>query len=106
MAVLSKISLYFPEKHIAGEKKSIVVGGDAGGTKVNLALFEAADNQVRLIKSNTYHSSAYPSINEILKQFLSENPDYHPEKICLGAAGPVFEGRVEVTNLPWHVDAN
>ena len=36
----------------------------------------------------------------------SENPEYSPEKICLGVAGPVFEGRVTVTNLPWHVDAN
>src|SRR5262249_35223530 len=44
--------------------------------------------------------------NQILKQFLKENPEYHPEKICLGGAGPVFEGRIEVTNLPWHIDAN
>jgi glucokinase len=37
---------------------------------------------------------------------MEENPDYKPEKICLGVAGPVFEGRVAVTNLPWYVDAN
>jgi glucokinase len=106
MAGHSKISLYFPDKQSFGDKKSIVLGGDAGGTKVNLAIFEATDSHVWMIKSSTYHSSGYPSINEILKQFLKENPDYHPEKICLGAAGPVFEGRVEVTNLPWHIDAN
>src|SRR5450755_1248414 len=59
-----------------------------------------------MIKSSTYHSGSFPSVNKILQQFIQENPDYKPEKICLGAAGPVFEGRVEVTNLPWHVDAN
>jgi len=106
MAGHSKISLYFPDKHSFGNKKSVIVGGDAGGTKVNLAIFEVTDSHVWMVRSSTYHSSGYPSINEILKKFLIENQEYHPEKICLGAAGPVFEGRVEVTNLPWHVDAN
>jgi glucokinase len=106
MAGLSKISLYFPDKNFFNNNKQIIVGGDVGGTKVNLAIFEADSSQVLMIRSSTYHSSASPSVNDILKQFLKENPDYHPEKICLGVAGPVFEGRVDVTNLPWHVDAN
>jgi glucokinase len=106
MAGHSKVSLYFPDKISFGNKKAIVVGGDAGGTKVNLAIFEATMNEVRLIKSSTYHSGSFPSVNKILQQFMQENPDYKPEKICLGVAGPVFEGRVAVTNLPWYVDAS
>jgi glucokinase len=106
MAGQSKISLYFPDKLSFGEKKAIILGGDAGGTKVNLAIFEATASDVRMIKCSSYHSSGYPSVNNILQQFLKENPEYHPEKICLGVAGPVFEGRVTVTNLPWHVDVN
>jgi glucokinase len=106
MAGHSKVSLYFPDRNSLGEKKCTVLGGDAGGTKVNLAIFEATASQVRMITSSSYHSSNYPSINGILQQFLKENPDFHPEKICLGVAGPVFEGRVTVTNLPWHVDVN
>jgi glucokinase len=106
MPELSKISLFFPEKQSFDSGKSIVIGGDVGGTKVNLAIFEATPSQVSMIKCSTYHSSSAPSINDILQQFLKENPDFHPEKICLGVAGPVFEGRVTVTNLPWHVDAS
>src|SRR5271169_1722521 len=106
MAGHSKISLYFPDKHFFGDKKAIVIGGDAGGTKVNLAIFEATANEVRMVKSSSYHSANYPSINNILQQFINENPDFHPGKISLGVAGPVFEGRVTVTNLPWHVDVN
>jgi len=106
MAGHSKISLYFPDKHSFADKKSVVLGGDAGGTKVNLAFYEATADDVRMIKSSTYHSPNYPSITSVLQQFIKENPDIHPEKICLGVAGPVFEGRVTVTNLPWHVDAN
>jgi glucokinase len=102
----SKVSLYFPDKISFGDKKCIVIGGDAGGTKVNLAIFEATLNDVRMIKTSTYHSGSFPSVNKILQQFIQENPNYTAEKICLGVAGPVFEGRVAVTNLPWYVDAN
>jgi len=106
MAGYSKISLYFPDKHSFGDKKAFVLGGDAGGTKVNLAIFEATASGVKMIKSSSYQSGSFPSVNKILQQFLQENPDYKPEKICLGVAGPVFEGRVTVTNLPWYLDAN
>jgi len=106
MAGHSKISLYFPDKHSFGDKKAFLLGGDAGGTKVNLAIFEATASGVKMIKSSSYQSGSFPSANKILQQFLQENPDYKPEKICLGVAGPVFEGRVTVTNLPWYLDAN
>src|SRR5579863_5190575 len=105
MAGHSNISLYFPEKNILGDQKIYVLGGDAGGTKVNLAIFEATESGVVLIRSGSFHSGSFPSVNQILKQFLTDNPQYKPEKICLGVAGPVFEGRVTVTNLPWYVDA-
>jgi glucokinase len=105
MAGYSKISLFFPDKYLLEDKKAFVLGGDIGGTKVNLAVFEATASHVKMIRCSTYHSSSAPSLNNILQQFLKENPDLHPEKICLGVAGPVFEGRVTVTNLPWQVDA-
>jgi glucokinase len=106
MAGHSKISLYFPDTHSFGDKKAFILGGDVGGTKVNLAIFEATASDVKMIKSTSYHSGGFPSVNKILQQFQQENPDYQPEKICLGVAGPVFEGRATVTNLPWYVDAN
>jgi glucokinase len=106
MAGHSKISLYFPDKNSTGDKKFYVLGGDAGGTKVNLAIFEATGSTVKMVLHSSYPSGAFPSANEILKKFLSENPGFKPQKICLGVAGPVFEGRVYVTNLPWYIDAH
>jgi glucokinase len=106
MAGHSRISLYFPDKHLFSEKKSVILGGDAGGTKVNLAFFEVTDAGVHLLKSSTYQSGSFSSVHQILKQFLKENPGHSPSKISLGVAGPVFEGRVTVTNVPWHLDAN
>jgi glucokinase len=106
MAGHSKISLYFPDRLLHADKKTFILAGDAGGTKVNLALFEATDTEVKMLKTSTFQSGKFPSVNKILQQFLLENPAYKPDKICLGVAGPVFEGRVTVTNLPWYIDAN
>ena len=53
----SKVSLYFPDKISFGNKKCIVIGGDAGGTKVNLAIFEATLNDVRMIRTSTDSST-------------------------------------------------
>src|SRR5664279_6564847 len=78
MAGHSKISLYFPDKHLFTDKKTIVLGGDAGGTKVNLAFFEATGAGVRMVKASGYHSGSFPSVNKILQQFLVENPGYTP----------------------------
>jgi glucokinase len=106
MAGDSRISLYFPDKLSVRAKKSIILAGDVGGTKVNLAIFEAAADTVTLRYTDSYHSADSPSVNHIINQFLSEHPENHPDKICLGVAGPVFQGHVSVTNLPWQVDTN
>jgi glucokinase len=53
----------------------------------------------------TYHSASFPSFIDILKKFNSDYPDQHAERICLGVAGPVFRGRVELTNLNWNMDS-
>jgi len=105
MAGYLKSSLFFPGNSGSGNKKQIVLAGDAGGTKVNLAIFEAENGQLNLLRSESFHSQAFSSVNLILQEFLNANPDLKPEKVCLGVAGPIFEGRVEVTNLPWHLDA-
>ncbi len=106
MAGHSKLSLYFPDRLSLADKKITLLAGDVGGTKVNLAIFEATSTEVRVVSSATFHSSAYASVNIILQEFLKNNPSFHPEKICLGVAGPVFDGRAVVTNLPWHIDAD
>ncbi len=104
MADPSKISLAFPGRPLLSGKKVCVLAGDVGGTKANLAIFEATTDRINLIKTSTYHSAQYPSVIKILQQFLQENPDSRPERVSLGVAGPVFEGHAEITNLPWHID--
>jgi len=104
MADSPKISLAFPGRRLLGDKKICVLAGDVGGTKANLAIFEATAGQINLVKSSSYHSGQYPSVIKIIQQFFAENPGYQPDRISLGVAGPVFEGHAEITNLPWIID--
>lgn len=104
MADSPMIALNFPGREVLGNNKVCVLAGDVGGTKANLAIFEATADQITLRKTSTYHSGQYDSVIKIIQQFFQENPGYKPDRISLGVAGPVFEGHAEITNLPWVID--
>jgi glucokinase len=77
----------------------MILAGDIGGTKVNLALF---DNAMR-VKEKRYESRAFSCIDEILDDFLKDNV-LKVDKVCLGVAGPVVDGKCSLTNLHWQID--
>jgi glucokinase len=105
MSPLKKMNLAFPRRPPLSGKGLTVLAGDAGGTKTNLALFRATPGNMEPLKETTYHSSSYSSIIDIIKQFLVENGNPLPDRICLGVAGPVLNGKVELTNLSWKLDS-
>ena len=79
----------------------MILAGDIGGTKVNLAYFSEG---LRLHPDNfaSFPSRDYSSLEEIARQFLSARK-LKADYACFGIAGPVKKGRVAVTNLPWVV---
>ena len=82
----------------------MILAGDIGGTKVNMACFDAATLQLAPENLGTYSSHDYASLVDMARRFATE----HRVKLdyaCFGVAGPVKKGRAEVTNLPWIVDA-
>src|SRR5437870_7321841 len=83
----------------------MILAGDIGGTKVNLAFFEVAGQQVKSSVVGTYPSRPHASLQEIVRQFLSAH-NLTVEYACFGIAGPVKKGRAQLTNLPWLVDAH
>ncbi len=55
-------------------------------------------------KTASYPSHDHGALAEIIRKFLSgDHSDIR--QACFGVAGPVKGGVVEVTNLPWIVDA-
>lgn len=77
----------------------MILAGDIGGTKVNFAFF-SGDLRLRPENMASYPSRDFSSLEEIAQKFLAERK-LTAQFACFGIAGPVKEGRVEVTNLPW-----
>ena len=95
------ISLHKKPAHNA-----IVLAADIGGTKINLALCEYKNNFPKILFSAKYNSKDYTSVEVVIKQFLAANNSLKPTAICIGAAGPVQDNKVEFTNLSWKVDGD
>jgi len=79
----------------------MILAGDIGGTKTNLALF---DKHLRSVVQKTYLSREHAGPYEMIRHFASET-GMRFRLACFGVAGPVRDGRCKTTNLPWVVDA-
>jgi glucokinase len=82
------------------------LAGDIGGTKVNLGLFAHRERELRLARGEKYLSRRYARLEDLVREFLSAGAPEKSEAACFGIAGPVRNGRVQVTNLPWKVEAD
>ena len=80
----------------------MILAGDVGGTKTNLALFRREGAGLSRERIATYPSREFPGLEAILRDFLAQAPPV--ERACVGVAGPVFSGRCRLTNLDWVVE--
>ena len=82
------------------------LAGDIGGTKTNLATYTYEGGTDRLVatKVAAFPSKDHGTLAEIIRKFLGDGPSTI-QQACFGVAGPVKGGKVQVTNLPWIVDA-
>jgi len=81
----------------------MILAGDIGGTHARLAYFQPQNGHLRLLSERVFPSREHSELGEIVSQFL-EASDARPELACFGIAGPVLNGRVETSNLPWVVE--
>ena len=80
----------------------MILAGDVGGTKVHLALFDFTDGNLKHARDKQFPAKDYAGLEEIVKEFVVA------EKVtaaCFGVPGPVREGRLRLTNLPWTLDS-
>ena len=77
----------------------MILSGDIGGTKVNLAFF---DSSMRITEKR-YESRDFSGIEKILDDFLKNN-DSKVEKACFGVACRIINGKCLLTNLSWQVE--
>ncbi len=81
----------------------ILLAGDIGGTKTDLALFSPERGPGAPLVEATFPSARYPSLEALVQEFLG--PARPPiSGACFGVAGPVINGQSKITNLPWVID--
>jgi glucokinase len=82
----------------------MIIAGDIGGTKTNVALFESDGSSLgKVVVQQSFPSGKYGSLESILEEFVAA---HRPEKVthaCFGVAGPVVGNIVETSNLAWNV---
>ena len=81
----------------------MLIAGDIGGTKTDLAIFSREIGPHVALAESKVHSADYASLEAIVQEFLAKwtKPI---DGACFAIAGPVIEGRVKTTNLPWVVE--
>jgi len=88
----------------------VILAGDVGGTKCNLALFAERDGKLEFVYRRRFASKEFAQFDLIVKEFSRQAAPYlNDQKVTaagFGVAGPVVNNRIHATNLPWVVDAD
>ena len=82
---------------------ALLLAGDIGGTKTTLALYSMAAGPFAPVAQATSPSREFASLEAIVAVFLQDHPA-QPRRASFGIAGPVVDGRVQATNLPWVIE--
>jgi glucokinase len=81
----------------------MILAGDIGGTNARLAYFQPQNGHLHLVSERVFPSREHNELGEIVAEFLGDSKT-RPEAACFGIAGPVQNGRVETSNLPWVIE--
>ena len=86
----------------------MILAGDVGGTKCNLALFLEENGKLTSVFQQRFASKEFAQFDRIVKEFSRQAAPYLAGNRIVaagfGVAGPVINNRVRATNLPWTVD--
>ena len=82
----------------------MILAGDVGGTNARLAFFDVMNGTFRLVSVSVFPSREYAGLDQIVSKFVTTS-NLHPDAACFGVAGPVRNGRVETSNLPWVIES-
>jgi glucokinase len=89
----------------------MILAGDVGGTKVHLALYSFENNRLKPIRDQKFPAHDFACLDDVVKRFLGEGEGHAAAPVdeifsaCFGCPGPVRDGHLKLTNLPWTLDA-
>lgn len=78
------------------ERSYTILAGDIGATKMLLAVFNVTDGKLSCLREQKFITKECNQIEDTIKQFvgIDEIP-----LVSLGVAGPVIDGKVNITNI-------
>ena len=84
----------------------MILAGDVGGTKVHLALYNFVDGQLAHVRDEKFPAAEYACLDDVVNAFLAKGNEPKDGIVasCFGCPGPVRDGRLKLTNLPWSLD--
>ncbi|MGP1676535.1 MAG: glucokinase [Burkholderiales bacterium] len=88
----------------------MILAGDIGGTKALLQLATVRAGRPAPVLERRYAVADFADFSAMLARFLDECRAYRGRELrlgsaCFGAAGPVSDNCIQMTNLPWRIDA-
>lgn len=75
---------------------------DVGGTNTRVALAHGrriVDGSIR-----RYANAEFPGLESVLRRYIEDEDGVDPRAACVAVAGPVRDGRAELTNRDWRID--
>jgi len=83
----------------------MILAGDVGGTKVHLALYNFEAGRLVPVRDHKFPAGQFASLDDVVHAFLTD-PEEKKQiaAACFGCPGPVRDGRLKLTNLPWMLD--
>jgi glucokinase len=86
------------------DPESLLLVGDIGGTKTDLAVVAAQGGPRQRLAYRRYASRDYARLQDVVGAFRSEFAGLDVGAACFDVAGPVVGGSAQLTNLPWQLD--
>jgi glucokinase len=93
----------------------MILAADIGGTHARLSYYRqdqerggpqvSSNPHFTAVHEKVYASREFRGLDEIVLKFVAET-GVHPDIASFGIAGPVRNGRVETSNLPWVVESS
>jgi glucokinase len=81
----------------------MLIAGDIGGTKTDLAIYSQESGPHTPLAQTQVHSADYPTLQAMVREFLVK-VNMSVDVASFDVAGPVINGHVKTTNLPWVLD--
>ncbi len=84
---------------------TLVLAGDIGGTKSNLAFFRGAPGAPETLLERSYQNRDFAGLADVVRHFLAES-GLTATTACFGVAGAVVAGASHLPNLGWQLSEN